>query len=75
MSVRVALPEPGAAMEVGLKMAVEPVGTPLAVSASAELKPPLTVVLMVLEPEPPRTAVTADDVEIVKSGMDGVPCF
>jgi len=45
--VKVDVPEPGAAMEVGLKLAVTPVGAPDAVRAIAELKPPETAVVMV----------------------------
>jgi hypothetical protein len=40
------VPEPGAAMEAGLKLTVTPVGWPLAVKAIAESKPPETVVVM-----------------------------
>jgi len=49
--VSVELPLPGAAIEVGLKPAVTPEGNPEADSETAELKPPLTVVEMVLLPE------------------------
>ena len=38
-------PEPGAAMDAGLKLYVTPEGTPLADNEIAELKPPDTVVL------------------------------
>ncbi len=51
--VRVELPLPGAAMEVGLKVAVTPVGNPEADNETAELKPPLTVVETVELPEVP----------------------
>ena len=47
------VPEPGAAMEVGLKLTVTPVGWPLAVNATAELKPPETAVVIVDAPLPP----------------------
>ena len=40
-------PEPGAAMEVGLKAAVTPVGRPDADNATAESNPPETAVVMV----------------------------
>ena len=53
VSVRVEDPEPGAAIDVGLNAAVAPVGSPDAVSAIAELKPPETVVVMVLVPLAP----------------------
>ena len=46
--VRVELPLPGAAMEVGLKLAVTPDGRPEAESAIAELNPPLGVRVIVL---------------------------
>ena len=51
--VRVELPLPGAAMELGLKVAVTPPGNPDAESETAELKPPLTVVEIVLLPDVP----------------------
>ena len=38
-------PEPGAPIEVGLNTPVTPVGTPVADSATAALKPPETVVV------------------------------
>src|SRR5882724_9835083 len=43
-NVSVELPLPGAAIEAGLKLAVTPLGKPVAVSVTAELNPPLTVV-------------------------------
>jgi len=52
-SVSVELPLPGAAIEVGLKLAVTPAGNPEAESETAALKPPLTLVVMVLLPELP----------------------
>lgn len=51
--VKVELPLPGAAMELGLKLAVTPVGSPEADSATAELNPPLTAVEIVLVAELP----------------------
>jgi hypothetical protein len=50
VNVNVELPEPGAAMDVGLNAAVTPEGRPLAESDTAELKPPETVVEIVLVP-------------------------
>lgn len=50
VKVRVELPEPGAAMDVGLNAAVTPAGSPPAESETAELKPPETVVEIVLVP-------------------------
>ena len=44
VKVSVELPEPGAAIDVGLNAAVTPEGSPLAESDMAELKPPETVV-------------------------------
>ena len=44
------VPEPGAAMEAGLKLTVTPVGWPLALKATAELKLPVTVVVIVTSP-------------------------
>jgi hypothetical protein len=49
--VRVELPLPGAAMELGLKLAVTPLGKPEADNETAALKPPLTVVEIVLVTE------------------------
>lgn len=53
VKVRVELPEPGAAIDAGLNAAVTPEGSPLAESDIAELKPPETVVEIVLVPLPP----------------------
>src|SRR5579871_777427 len=50
-NVSVELPLPGAAMDVGLKLAVTPVGRPATDRETAELKPPLTVVVSVELPE------------------------
>lgn len=68
--VRVDVPEPGAAMEVGLKEAVTPVGIPVADNAIAELKPPETVVVMVDVPLLP--AVTETEVGEAASVKAGV---
>src|SRR5260370_16879320 len=66
--VIVELPEPGAAIEVGLKATVVPEGWPEADSATALLKPPETVVVMVTLPEPPwGIDVEAGEAEIAKS--------
>jgi hypothetical protein len=43
----------GAAIEVGLKLAVTPAGSPEADNEIAELNPPLTVVEIVLLPDAP----------------------
>lgn len=47
------VPEPGAAMDAGLKLTVTPAGWPDADKDTAELKPPETPVVMVDEPLPP----------------------
>jgi hypothetical protein len=49
-TVMVDVPEPGAAIDVGLKLAVTPFGWPVADKARAELKPPDTAVVIVEEP-------------------------
>ena len=54
VKVTVELPLPGAAIDAGLKLAVTPEGRPEADNDTADLKPPLTVVVTVLFPEPPR---------------------
>jgi len=59
VKVTVELPEPGAAMEVGLKPTVTPVGAPDELSAIAELNPPETAVVMVELPLLPATTETA----------------
>lgn len=45
-----ALPEPGAAMDAGLKLTVTPDGCPLALKEMAESKPPETDVVTVAYP-------------------------
>jgi|HubBroStandDraft_4_1064222.scaffolds.fasta_scaffold16979_4 hypothetical protein len=68
--VMVELPEPGAAIDVGLKLTVTPAGWPLALKAMAELKPPETAVVIVDVPLPPWTTETEPgDVEMVKLGL------
>jgi hypothetical protein len=69
-NVAVDEPEPGAAIEDGLKDTVTPAGAPLADSATALLKPPETVVETVDEPELPCTTETdVGEAAIVKSGV------
>lgn len=69
VKVSVELPEPGAAIEAGLKAAVTPEGRPLAENDTAELKPPETVVEIVLEPLlPAATERLVGDALIVKLG-------
>lgn len=53
--MEVLLPE----IEAGLKDAVTPVGRPLAVSVTVELKPPLTISVMVEAPVPPAVTEAA----------------
>lgn len=47
-------------IDVGLKPTVTPVGCPLAVSVTAELNPPVTVLLMVVLPALPCWTDTED---------------
>jgi hypothetical protein len=62
-------PAPGAAIGLGLKLTVVPVGTPVAESVIALLKPPLTVVVRVEFPGLPTTTDTdAGEAARVKSG-------
>lgn len=56
MKVAVEVPVP--VMDAGLKPTVTPVGWPDAESTTAESKPPLTVLVMVLVPELPTTTET-----------------
>ena len=69
VKVSVELPLPGAAIEAGLKLAVTPVGRPEAVRETAELKPPVTAVVIVVLPELPWVTDTlGGDAVRVKSG-------
>jgi hypothetical protein len=62
-------PEPGAAIDVGLKETVTPAGWPEAERAIALLSPPDTVVETVEVPELPCTTETeVGEAEIAKSG-------
>ena len=62
-------PEPGAAIGLGLKLTVVPVGAPLADRLMALLKPPLTVVVMVEVPWAPCARLTEVGAALmVKSG-------
>ena len=66
----VELPDPGAPKDAGLKLTVTPVGWPLAVNATAELKPPETELVIVDVPLPPWTTETeAGEAEMVKLGV------
>lgn len=71
--VRVELPLPGAAIELGLKLAVTPDGNPEAESETAELNPPLVVTATVVLVELPWFRLTdAGEAETMKSA---VACF
>jgi hypothetical protein len=62
-------PPPGDGIDVGLKLAVAPVGSPVAESAMAELSPPETEVVAVDVPLLPAERARADgDAAIVKLG-------
>jgi hypothetical protein len=68
--VMVELPEPGAAMEVGLKLTVTPAGWPAADKLTDELKPPEMAVAIVDVPLLPWTTETEEgEAEIVKLGV------
>ena len=74
VKVMVEVPEPGAAMDVGLKLTVTPVGWPVADKAIAESKPPETAVVIVDVPLLPCTTETeVGEAEMVKLGVDDVP--
>jgi hypothetical protein len=67
--VMVEVPEPGAAIEVGLKLTVTPVGWPVADKAIAESKPSKMAVVIVDVPLLPCTTETeVGEAEIVKFG-------
>lgn len=76
LKVTVELPAPGAAIEVGLNVAVTPEGNPLAERAIAELKPPATVVVIFDVPVLPRATVTvvgeAERVKLACTGAETV---
>lgn len=70
VKVTVDVPEPGAAIDAGLKPTVTPVGAPVEVSAMAELNPPETAVVIVEVPLLPTTTETdVGDAEMVKAGV------
>jgi len=69
VNVAVDVPEPGAAIDVGLKATVTPVGWPLADNAIAELKPPETAVVSVEVPLLPcATETEVGEAASVKAG-------
>lgn len=68
--VMVEVPEPGAAIEEGLKLTVTPAGWPLVDKATAESKPPETAVVIVEEPLLPCTTLTeAGEAEMENEGL------
>ena len=70
MKVSAEVPEPGAAIDAGLKPTVTPEGWPLADNAIAELKPPETVVVTVELPLLPSfTETEAGEATSVKAGV------
>lgn len=69
--VSVEVPDPGAAMLVGLKAAVTPEGKPLAERATALLNPPETADVIVVVPVPPCETLTDDGLaERMKVALD-----
>jgi hypothetical protein len=56
-SVKVLVPRPGAAMLVGEKLAVTPLGTPLIDNATAELNPVPPAAVTVIGTDPPRATL------------------
>jgi hypothetical protein len=74
VKVRVEVPEPGAAMDEGLKPTVTPLGWPVADRAIALLNPPETAVVIVEVPLLPCTTETElGEAEMVKLGAELVP--
>ena len=59
-------------VEVGVKVAVTPLGRPLALKATLPVKPPVRVIVMALVPLAPRLTVKLDGLaESEKSGTGG----
>jgi hypothetical protein len=70
VSVKCEVPAPGAAMEAGLKLPVTPEGRPVAERATAELNPPVTVVVTTAYPLWPRARDPAvGETEMAKAGV------
>ena len=70
LTVMVEVPDPGAAMELGLKVTVWALPCPEAVKAIAESKPPEMVVVMVDVPELPlATLIDVGDALMVKLAL------
>lgn len=73
-TVMVIVELPAPVIEVGLKPTVTPAGWPLAVKAIAELKPPVTELVIVDFPELPCTTETEEgEAERLKPGADELP--
>ena len=73
MIVMVEVPPPGAAIVLGLKLTVAPAGAPDADNATALLKPPPTVVVMVDIPCAPCAKLNDDGfAATVKAGCEFV---
>jgi hypothetical protein len=71
--VKCAVPDPGTAIEEGVKLPVTPDGTPVADKAIAELKPPETVVVTMTYPLLPRFRYPdVGETEMVKAPAAGV---
>ena len=69
-TVMVEVPEPGAAIELGLKVTLFAAPCPEADKEIAELKPPETAVVIVDVPELPRTTLIVDgEAPTVKFGL------
>jgi len=72
--VIVDVPEPGAAIELGLKLTFTVLGWPEAPKVMAELSPPKTLIVIVDEPLLPCTTDTEPgEAETVKPGAADVP--
>jgi hypothetical protein len=72
--VIVEVPDPGAAMDVGLKLTVTPDGWPDADKLIAESKPPETAVVIVEEPLLPCfTETEVGEADMVNDGLPPVP--
>jgi len=69
VKVAAEVPAPGAAIDVGLKLTVTPVGAPLEDSVTAELNP-LTIVVVIVEVPfaPCATLTELGEAEMAKSG-------
>ena len=73
-TVKVSAEVPFPVIDAGLKPTVTPVGCPEAVSVTAELNPPLTVLVTVVDPVLPCTTETdAGEALRLKPGAAAVP--